>query len=632
MRNKEFQKLLKKQKYNSNSGFTLTELLVGLLMSIFVIGALGFGLMQILRVTQKGNSETLVRNESSRALDFISDEMRRASAIDVDMDVSKFNTIDDPSTADIDESEGMIAPDYDLPTGGNIRLSLRIPNVVQRVVYSVAPPANSSPWKGPLVIYRWGPNLDANGNYTDPTDSTNWKNQALVDGISDETVTATGCDMDSDSNDDTYKGFFACVIDDDGDTILDASGNPVKEDAADTNGDGEITFADDPHDRNNDGVLNFGDTLTDGPDAGTDITLADSDWDKNKDGKIDNDDAADVDGLAITAQLYFTGETKDASGINASTYSADTKTVARARSTPDENSNDIRSYITSYRTLEPSFGCNSTTEWRMRTDFGDSFDNPSNLDKWDFKNNAQPQPIAADGNTLIVTSIPTGHPDSGFVKSDSDCLNRRDNNGHGGTEEANFEGNKKLGTTERSDSDWHTNDDNDIVAISHAINFNDPRTFNGDPYGCSGASCHSTDGKVYTQKENDLAGLNPYVRMLKQGSPVPALKGYDMNNDGDTTDPGEQISLGEFLASKSLAIPDGSGGYIVDGLQNDQRIIAFEIGKSDTSNPNADPGVDFQDNIFVLQSDAFKQKYKTYTDPNDPGSDPNNPPTYSALN
>ena len=615
MRNKEFQKLLKRNKFNS--GFTLTELLVGLFMSIFVIGALGFGLMSILRVTQKGNSETLVRNESSRALDFISDEMRRASAIEVDMTDTNINAV---------------SKNYKnkKKAGATVRLALLIPGInhtvgstvnPERIIYSVATPENTSPWKGPLVIYRWGPNLDANGNYTDPTNSANWKNEALVDGISDVDQTVA-CDNNGDGTDETitYKGFFACLVDDDGDTIT--------EDAADTNSDNKITFADDPKD-NGDGVFNYyADNLKTDTNGDGDITLADSAWDKNKDGEINAEDAADVDGLAITAQLYFTGKTKDASGINASTYSADTKTVARARSTPDNNSDDFGSYITSYRTLEPSFGCNKDEEWRMRTDFGNSFSNPSNLDKWDFKDNAQPQPIAVNGNTLIVSSIPTGNPDSGFVKSDSNCLNKRDNNGHGGTDEANFEGNKRLGTDDPSNSDWHTDDDNDIVAVSQAINFNDPRTFNGDPYGCSGASCYSTDGKVYTQKDGAAAVLNPYVRMLKEGSPVPALEGYDMNDDGDTTDPGEQISLGEFLASKNLAISDGSGGYVIDGLQNDQRIIAFEIGKSDTSNPDADPGVDFQDNIFVLQSDAFKQKYKTYTDH---GTDPNAPPTYSAL-
>ena len=638
MRNKEFQKLLKKQKYNSNSGFTLTELLVGLIMSIFVIGALGFGLMQILRVTQKGSSETLVRNDSSRALDFISDEMRRAQSIEVNTSVSYLATADDPLTADIDEEVASSFTPLQDSSGNDIppALVLKVPNVNERIIYTVAPAQD--PWKGPLVIYRWGPNLDASGNYTDSDTPGSWRSQALVDGISNETVTATGCDSDGDGNDETYQGFFACLVDDDGDGIT--------ENAADTNGDGKITFADDSLNDNGDGIFNlYTDNLKDGPDTGSDITLADSDWDKNKDGKIDAGDNADIDGLAITAQLYFTGETKDATGVNASTYSADTKTVARARSTPEENSNDIQSYITSYRTLEPSFSCNSGEDWRMRTDFGTSFDDPSDLDKWDFKDDAQPQPISVDSNTLIVSSIPRGKnspPETGYVRGGSSgsnaskCLNKRENNGHGGANEADFEGNKDLS----KEDDWHTDDDNNIVAISHAINFKDPRTFNGDPYDCSGDSCHSTDGKVYTQKDGAVAELNPYVRMLKQGSPVPPdLKGYDMNGDGDTTDTGEQISLGEFLESKGLAKivgtisdPDAPGGtrnlYEIDNLQSDQRIVAFEIGKGETSDPDSDPGVDFQDNIFVLQSDAFKQKYKTYTDH---GTDSDSPPDYTAL-
>ncbi|MGL5794381.1 MAG: hypothetical protein ACRC06_08210, partial [Waterburya sp.] len=66
MKSKKLQKLLKKNK--SNAGFTLTELLVGLFMSIFVIGALGFGLMQVLQATQTEGSKTAARNETGRAL------------------------------------------------------------------------------------------------------------------------------------------------------------------------------------------------------------------------------------------------------------------------------------------------------------------------------------------------------------------------------------------------------------------------------------------------------------------------------------------------------------------------------------------------------------------------------------
>ena len=583
MKNKEFHKLLKKNKFLENSGFTLTELLVGLIMSIFVVGALGFGLTQILRVTQTGNSQTTARTESSRALYFISDEMRRAQFIEVDM-----------SDTNIDTLGGTDYTSKKKP-GAVVRLALQIPGVDRRVIYSVAPPTGSSPWKGPNVIYRWGPNLDANGNYTDPNDTSDWQNEALVDGISDVTQNVTcGKNGDGTAKTISYEGFFACVVDDDG--------NGTTENAADTNGDGEITFADDPNDRNGDGEINFGDTLVDGSDPGTDVTFVDSDWDKNKDGLINADDATDNDGLAITAQLYFTGETKDTSAVKTSSYSADTKTVARARTTPDNNANNSGTYVTSYRSLDPSFACSNLVDWRMRTDFGDSFSNPSNLDKWNHKTNAQPQPVSIDGDTLVISSVPRG---VGDIK----CLNSREGNGHGSTGTEDFTGNKSLGLAD----DWHTDPNNDIVAISHVINFNDPRTFNGDPKTCTSDTCaSSTDGKVYTQKDNAAAEVNPYVIVLKNGSLVPSLNGYDMNGDGDIEDSGEQVSLGEFLKREGYAISTESG-YEIKDLDNDQRIIAFEIGKSDVSDTTA-PGVDFQDNIFILQSDAFSQKYATYKD------------------
>ncbi|MEM8719768.1 MAG: type II secretion system protein [Cyanobacteria bacterium P01_G01_bin.39] len=604
MKNKEFHKLLKKNK--SNSGFTLTELLVGLIMSVFVIGALGFGLMQVLQLTQKGNSETAARNESSRALDFISDEMRRAQTIEVDM-----------SDKHITEN---VATSYTKPSGGTIRLALQIPGVEQRVIYSVANPEevdSDSPWKGPRAIYRWGPDFDANGNYSNADNPAVWDNDVLVDGISaqDQTASCDGSDV-------TYQGFFACVVDDDGDGIV--------ENAADSDNDTFITFADDPNDRNDDGEINFGDTLTDGLDAGSDVTFADSDWDKNKDGIINADDAADIDGLAITAQLYFTGETKGTTKYNASSYSADTKTVARARTAPDNNANNFGNSITSRREFDSKFACSDSVEWQMRTDFGDSISNPSNLEKSQHdgdiasSDDKQPQPISLDGDTLVITSIPIG------VGSSANCLNSREGNGHGSTTTQDFAGNKSMGDTVNWDTDWHSDPNNDIVAISHVINFNDPRTFNGDPSSCTGYPCSgSAGGKVYTKQDNAPAKENEYVLVLKEGTELPALNGYDMNDDNDIDDPGEQVSLGEFLASEGYATLVGSV-YKIDGLDNDQRIIAFEIGKSDTSDKTA-PGVDFQDNVFMLQSDAFSQKYKTYED-NYNNSSPYAPPSYNVLN
>ena len=109
------------------------------------------------------------------------------------------------------------------PAGATVRLALQVPGVTQRIIYYVEP--STGTWKEPLTIYRWGPNLDDKGAYSNPNDpnpGTNWTKEALIDGVSDETLTADGCDTDGNGSDETYQGFFACVVDDDGDSPIGA--------------------------------------------------------------------------------------------------------------------------------------------------------------------------------------------------------------------------------------------------------------------------------------------------------------------------------------------------------------------------------------------------------------------------
>lgn len=204
MKNKEFHKLLKKNKSKSNSGFTLTELLVGLIMSIFVIGALGFGLVTVLQATQRENSKAAARTENSRALDFISDELRRASAIE---------------TSETNARTGSNSGQFDV-TDKTVVLALNIPEVntsatfgsdadagtTERIIYYLQAASNN--WKEPQVLYRWGPPLDANGNYT----NGQWGSQALIDGI-DDTIVSNPCPTGTvtpvaPAN---PTGFYACI-------------------------------------------------------------------------------------------------------------------------------------------------------------------------------------------------------------------------------------------------------------------------------------------------------------------------------------------------------------------------------------------------------------------------------------
>jgi hypothetical protein len=201
MKNKELYKLLKKNK--SNSGFTLTELLVGLFMSIFVIGALGFGLMTVLATSQSETSKVKARTENSRALDFISDEVRQARTIETNATNAPRFTISDATVVlaldiPIISNSATLDTDSDADTKN------------ERIVYYLKS-TDLGNWKGPQVLYRWGPPLNANGEYSPKTGGTtnHWTAQALLDGINNTTVSspcATGTVTPA-----TPTGFYACI-------------------------------------------------------------------------------------------------------------------------------------------------------------------------------------------------------------------------------------------------------------------------------------------------------------------------------------------------------------------------------------------------------------------------------------
>ncbi|WP_144053262.1 PilW family protein [Xenococcus sp. PCC 7305] len=175
---KQLHKLLKAGK--SHSGFTLIELLSGLIMSTMVIGGLGYGLFQLTRATRDETNKISARNEASRAIEFISDELRRAENV---IDLTTFTP-----------------PSGSVPAGATVRLALNIPGIANPVIYSVAPATGN--WQGPLVLSRWGPPLTGTGDYSD---APGWANEALIDGLddTDQTVNCNGADND-------YQGFFAC--------------------------------------------------------------------------------------------------------------------------------------------------------------------------------------------------------------------------------------------------------------------------------------------------------------------------------------------------------------------------------------------------------------------------------------
>lgn len=184
MQNKRFKKFLKKTQ--PNSGFTLTELLAGLFMSVFVTGALGFGLYQIMSATAREKAKADARNEASRAVEFISDELRRASAIEPGVPTGS---------------------SFSAAAGQTVVLALEIPGQNDSIIYYLED--SSGNWQGPQVLYRWGPPLNGDGEYTDGT----WGNEALIDGIDDTTVANSSgiCDTGDTLTPATPQGFYACV-------------------------------------------------------------------------------------------------------------------------------------------------------------------------------------------------------------------------------------------------------------------------------------------------------------------------------------------------------------------------------------------------------------------------------------
>ena len=596
MKNKQFKqlyKLLKRGK--SHSGFTLMELLSGLVMSTMVIGGLGYGLFQLTRVTRDEAEKVTARTETSRAITFIADEMRQAQNIEVDN-----------SSENLTDGTDAVAPSHNDPTEIDTgthplthRLALQIPGVAERIIYSVAQPdEDDSQWSGPLAIYRWGPNLGNDGEYTNPDNPAAWQNRVLIDGL-DDTEQFVDC---GDAVDVPYRGFFACIVDDDGDGVAEEE-DPL---ADDTNGNGVIDGEEDP--------------------------LA---GDTNGNGVIDNDDD---DGVSVTAQLYFTNGTN--SGYN-DPYTADTQVLARARVSEPDQAEAAEVVPISFRTLgaEYSLGtingaeCNSKTAWTMRTDFinDPNLDEPNPGDETDYTPRTwihdpdrQGQPIHIDTNhKLTISSIPFIPPaDSGLCTGT--ILSRGNQTG---VDETSATHEKEGDGSLWSPIDSNDDDVPDYETSDFTIDFTDTSTYNG---------VEGTD--------NPDPGVD-HVRIYKKGSIIEYIKdgteitlgGYD---DDDSTDDGE-LSLGEFLAFKGYAVKDGTKYRLVtesdltDGddnpvydpddnpdaseklfkLEDKERIVAIEIGQVETGPMFEDgttynPGFDLQDNVFILSIDKFDPNYE----------------------
>jgi hypothetical protein len=181
----------------SDSGFTMTDMLVASVITSVVVASGGVGVASMMDASTTSNAKSERRVEINHSLDFISSEIKVASQIDenghskTDAEISSNFT---PSSEQVDTTTVSKA------------LVLTLPGLDTPVVYYSAQPV-SGKWSGPRVVYRWGPALNSDGTY-EASDSSTWKHEALIDKIDNSGATpACGSGWTANGS----SGFYACV-------------------------------------------------------------------------------------------------------------------------------------------------------------------------------------------------------------------------------------------------------------------------------------------------------------------------------------------------------------------------------------------------------------------------------------
>jgi prepilin-type N-terminal cleavage/methylation domain-containing protein len=196
----------------SRQGFTLVELLVSLVITGIVISMTGSGLYTLMQANHRTQIETTDRLELEQALAFMTDEIKMSKQV--------LNSITTHFQAASGSSR--FKPILILSPSANSGLT-------HPIVYYIADPPNSSVWLGPRVIYRWGPTLLQNGNYSDgnnrdltqlPLGSpVTYYNEVVIDRISDRAATTANIACEPGYSNAIpivadRLGFYACIATD----------------------------------------------------------------------------------------------------------------------------------------------------------------------------------------------------------------------------------------------------------------------------------------------------------------------------------------------------------------------------------------------------------------------------------
>jgi hypothetical protein len=178
------------------TGFTLTELLIAAFLTTTVVMLGGWAMANIISYSKTSSSKSDRRIELNRALDFMASEVREASAINIDPQPTEFS----PAATEID------------PVSVQNVLVLNLQELPRPVIYYLAAPASTNKtWRGPRVVYRWGPTFTTSGQYgSDKTTPATWTHQPLIDAL-EETPSTVDCNGWTISPSGGISGFYACI-------------------------------------------------------------------------------------------------------------------------------------------------------------------------------------------------------------------------------------------------------------------------------------------------------------------------------------------------------------------------------------------------------------------------------------
>lgn len=159
-------------------GFTLLELLITMVLSALVISAAGTAMVTHLRSGERSEALERQRADWSRSTFFLDAEVALSQA--VISDAAGLAALTIPATC-----TGI--------TKAQLRFALRLQPQLPLVLYAVK--ASDPPWLPANSLYRCGPDIDANGAYSDPTAQL----RLLVDGL-DAAAAGGGLSVDGGSD------------------------------------------------------------------------------------------------------------------------------------------------------------------------------------------------------------------------------------------------------------------------------------------------------------------------------------------------------------------------------------------------------------------------------------------------